>query len=64
MRGLRVQLGLPTPETVGILSPESCDAVNERRLRGMGFLPMLEEDGTFRTPIETIDDAMELNCIQ
>lgn len=58
-----MQLDLPAPETVGSFSPESCDAVNERRLRGMAFLPTFEEeegndgddDGTFRTPVETID---------
>lgn len=60
IRGLRVQLTLRVPPTVVSLSPESCDAENERlRGTGMDFFPTLEEeeeeDGTFRTPIAAID---------
>lgn len=58
MKGLHPQLLLV--ETVVILSPQSCDEVNER-LRAMALDDDEEEDedeeeeGTLRTPIEAIE---------
>lgn len=64
MKGLRPQFPPPLPETVRILSPQSCDEVNER-LRAMALDEWDNEeeeeeecdngDGTFRTPIAAID---------
>jgi len=51
MKGLQPWLLLV--ETVVILSPQSCDEVNER-LRAMA-LDEEEEEGTLRTPIEAIE---------
>ena len=61
MKGLHPQLSLLLVETVVILSPQSCDEVNER-LRAMALDEEEEEDdedeeeeGTLRTPIEAIE---------
>lgn len=60
MKGFLPEL-LLVPETVKILSPQSCDEVNER-LRAMALdeeedeeEEEEEEGGTLRTPIAAID---------
>lgn len=53
---MHLPLGAPLPETVRILSPESCDDENER------FFDEEEERGTLITLEVTIEDIEETVC--
>ena len=65
--GLRPIFGANKTESVGILSPQSCDAEKER-LRGTLFLPTKDEReeaerGTLREPIAAIDAIAMCVCV-